>query len=192
MKKLPRIKIGAPTLIFVILLLLLDKSLLSVLALAAALVHELGHLVTMMLLCAKVSEIEITFFGAEIHTHCVSQTPLKSIAIFASGAVANILSAVIVYTLPNATFEVLFFAGASISLAAVNLLPIRTLDGGCILEAALVPVIPQKAPLILDIISALTLGILWLTAVYLLLIANGNLSLMLFCIYLFVTLFFEG
>ncbi len=191
MKKLPRVKIGAPTVIFVILLLLLDKSLLSVLALAAALVHELGHLVTMMFLGAKVSEIEITFFGAEIRTHCVSQNPLKNIAIFASGAVANILSAVIVYALPAATFEALFFAGASLSLAAVNLLPIRTLDGGCILESALVPIIPQKAPLIIDIISAFTLGILWLTAVYLLLIANGNLSLMLFCMYLFATLFFE-
>lgn len=177
--------------VFVTLLILLDKSLLSLLALGAALTHELGHIITMLILGTRVSEIEITFFGAEIRTGAASQGTLKSIAIFASGAAANILSAVIVYALPSAPFEALFFAGASASLAAVNLLPIRTLDGGCILEAMLVPVMPKNAPLILDIISALTLGILWLTAVYLLLIANGNLSLMLFCMYLFVTLFWE-
>ncbi|MBQ8249949.1 MAG: hypothetical protein IJY93_08780 [Clostridia bacterium] len=173
-------------------MIILDKSLLSLLAFAAAFVHELGHIVTMLFIGTKVSEIEITFFGAEIRTHAVSQGIFASIVIFASGAVANILSAVIVYTLPSASFEALFFAGASLSLAVLNLLPIRTLDGGCILEAVLIPIIPQNAPLILDIISSLTLGALWLTAVYLLLIANGNLSLMLFCMYLFVTLFLRG
>ncbi len=192
MKKLPRIKIGAPTVAFIVLLIILDRSLLSLLALAAALIHELGHLAAMFLVGTKVTEIEMTVFGAEIRTRTMSQNSLENIVIFASGAAANLISALIVYTLPSASFEALFFGGASLSLAVVNLLPIRTLDGGCILEAVIVPLIPKYAPLILDIISLFTLGLLWLAAAYLLLIANGNLSLMLFCIYLFVTLFLRG
>ncbi len=176
---------------FVGLLIILDKSLLSLLALSAALIHELGHLSVMLLLGVKVSEVEITFFGAEIRAKRLSHSTAANIAVFAAGAAANILSAVIVYSLPSPPFEALFFAGASISLAVINLLPIRTLDGGCITEAAIIAVMPQYAAVIIDIISSLTLGILWLTAVYLLLISGGNLSLMLFCMYLFATLAFD-
>ena len=190
MKFFPKIKISMPTIIFVGLLIVLDRSFLSLLALSAALIHELGHLTVMLLLGVKVSEVEITFFGAEIRTKKPTYSVLGNIAIFGAGAAANILSAVIIYSLPSPPFKAVFFAGASLSLAVINLLPIRTLDGGCIIEAIILSVLPQYAPIILDIISSLTLGLLWLTAIYLLLINSGNLSLMLFCMYLFVTLAF--
>ena len=179
-----------PTIIFVGLLIVFDRSLLSLLALSAALIHELGHLTVMLLLGVKISEVEITFFGAEIRSKKPAYNVLGNIAVFAAGAAANIFSAVIIYTLPSPPFEALFFAGASLSLAVINLLPIRTLDGGCIIEAAMVFVLPRYAPMILDVISSLTLGLLWLMAVYLLLVSGGNLSLMLFCMYLFATLAF--
>ena len=190
MKHSPKIKISLPTIIFVGLIVFLDRSHLSLIAFFAAIIHELGHLAAMRLLGAKVREIEITFFGAEIRTPSPTKGTLRSIIIFASGAAANILSAIIAYSFPNQTPELSFFAGASLSLAVINLLPIRTLDGGSILEATLMEAIPNHAVLIIDIISSLTLAILWLTAVYLLLVFGGNLSLMLFCMYLFFTLAF--
>ncbi|MBQ2765976.1 MAG: site-2 protease family protein [Clostridia bacterium] len=190
MRQHPRIKIGLPTVVFIIALLILDKSLLSILTLAAALCHELGHIAVMLVSGMEVSEIEITVFGAEIRTPCNSRTALVNIAVFSAGAVANILCAVVVFILPTPPLEAVFFANASLSLAIVNLLPIRTLDGGCILETLLISISPKHMPMIVDIVSCITLGILWLTAVYLLLTCGGNLSLMLFCIYLFVTLLF--
>lgn len=190
MKRLPRIKVGLPTVVFVITLVLLDKSALSLLALAAALCHELGHIAVMLVSGTEVSEIEITVFGAEIRTPCAERTTLVNIAVFSAGALTNILCAVTVFILPTSSVEALFFANASLSLAIVNLLPIRTLDGGCILEALLADITPKHMPLIVDVVSCITLGFLWLTAVYLLLIFGGNLSLMLFCMYLFVTLIF--
>ncbi len=188
MRRFPKIKIGLPTVIFVGLLVFFDRSFLSLLALCAALIHELGHLTVMILLGVKVSKVEITFFGAEIRSKKLSNSILGNITVYAAGAAANILSAVIIYSLPSPSFEALFFAGASLSLAVINLLPIRTLDGGCILEAVIFYLLPKYAPVILDVISSLTLGLLWLTAVYFLLVSGGNLSLMLFCMYLFWTL----
>ena len=190
MRQHPRIKIGLPTVVFIIALLILDKSLLSILTLAAALCHELGHIAVMLVSGMEVSEIEITVFGAEIRTPCANRTAFVNIAVFAAGALANILCAMAIFFIPAPSIEAVFFANASISLAIVNLLPIRTLDGGCILETLLIGISPKHTPMIVDIVSCVTLGILWLTAVYILLICGGNLSLMLFCMYLFVTLLF--
>lgn len=82
-----------------------------------------------------------------------------------------------------------FFAACSFALAVLNLLPIRTLDGGCIFETICVRLFPIYADTVVDIVSGTFIFILWLISVYLLLLAGGNISLMLFCMYMFVTLY---
>ncbi|MBQ8551190.1 MAG: site-2 protease family protein [Clostridia bacterium] len=189
MKKRPRIIIRPITAIFAGLLILLDGSMLALLPLLAALCHELGHLAVMLALGVPVREIELTLFGAEIRTPPLTTRTAGTVAVYAAGAAANLLSAAVIFLIPNRSFEAEFFAVCSISLAALNLLPIRSLDGGCILEAVVTRLAPPHMSAILDVVSFVSLFLLWLTAVYLLLICGGNLSLMLFCMYLFVTVF---
>ncbi len=189
MKKLPRFIVRPITVIFVGLLILLDGSVLAILPLLAALCHELGHLVVMLALGAPVREIELTLFGAEIRTTPLGTRTGGTIAVYGAGAAVNLLSAAVILLLPHRSFEAEFFAACSLSLAVLNLLPIRSLDGGCILEAALLQLTPTHTTAILDAVSFVTLILLWLAAVYILLICGGNLSLMLFCMYLFVMLF---
>lgn len=189
MRRLPRITVRPPTVIFAVLLIMLDGSMLSILPFAAALCHEIGHLTVMLAVGADVREVEITLFGAEIRTSSLPCGTLAAVAVYAAGASANLLSAAVMTAIPYSTVETEFFAACSVSLAAVNMLPIRTLDGGCILEALLIRLAPVHAYTAVTAVSAVTLALLWLTAVYLLLICGGNLSLMLFCMYLFATLF---
>ncbi len=190
-KKPPRLIIRPATVIFFSLLILLDKSALSFLPLAAALCHELGHLAVMLMLGVPVRQVELTVFGAEIRTSHMAVGAAGAAAIYAAGAVANLLSAVGVLCIRPPTLEAEFFVVCSISLAFLNLLPIRTLDGGCILEIIVSHIAPSHMTVIVDVISSAALFFLWIAAVHLILVCGGNLSLMLFCLYLFVTLYLK-
>lgn len=184
-----KIRIRPPTVLFFALLILLDRSALSLIPIAAALCHELGHLIVMRAVKMDVREVEITMFGAEIRAPAYTKSELSRAAVFAAGGVANIISAAIVAAsgIENAYAE--FFVACSLSLAFVNLLPVRSLDGGCILEALLTHFVPNAAYQITSVVSAVSLAVLWLVAVYVLLVCGGNLSLLLFCAYLFAQLF---
>ena len=189
MKRKFRIAIKPPTVIFFVLLVLLDQSTLSLIPILAALCHEFGHVAMMCAVGMKVREVEITVFGAEIRTPPSEHGTLASVAVYAAGGAANIVSAIAVTLLPLKNTHTEFFAACSLCLAIINLLPIRSLDGGCILEAILIRLAPTCAYSAVSAVSAVVLMMLWLAAVYLLLVCGGNLSLMLFCMYLFAQLF---
>ncbi len=189
MKTFPRIKIQAPTAVFFILLAVLEGGLLSLIPFLAALCHEFGHLLTMMLFRVPVREIEITLFGAEIRITSSISSVFARIFIYFAGAAANIITGISTILIWCDSYYALFFCACSLTLAAVNLIPIRTLDGGCILEAVVYSLFPRYASVILDIISCISLVFLWLTAVYLMLCFGSNISLMLFCMYMFVSLY---
>lgn len=189
MKPRTKIRIRPPTVLFFALLILLDRSALSLIPIATALCHELGHLIVMRAVKMDVREVEITMFGAEIRAPAYSASELACAAVYAAGGAANILSAAIAWIIGAGGAYAEFFVACSFGLAFVNLLPVRSLDGGCILASLLACFAPQYAHSIVSAVSAVTLALLWLAAVYVLLVCGGNLSLMLFCIYLFVTLF---
>lgn len=189
MKKRAKIRIRPPTVLFFALLILLDRSALSLIPIAAALCHELGHVIVIQAVGMQVNEIEITMFGAEIRAPVYSGGGLACAAVYAAGGTANIISAIIVWKVGAGGAYAEFFVACSIALAFVNLLPIRSLDGGCILESLLGRFAPYRAQGIVNTVSAVTLALLWLVAVYVLLVCGGNLSLLVFCMYLFAEVF---
>lgn len=189
MKMFPKIKMRAPTAIFFVLLLVLDCSFLSFVPVLAAVCHEFGHLLVMLILGVPVREIEITLFGAEIRAGAVSVEAFGQICVYASGAAANLASGFCVWGLFGGALFADFFFICSLGLAIFNLIPIRTLDGGCILEVVCMRLFPSRTDIVLAAVSAVSLAILWLLAIYTLLIFDGNISLMLFCIYMFVSLY---
>ena len=188
MTRLPRIKIHSSTVLLFAGLALLNGGIIPLIAFGAALCHELGHLAVMRWLGVKVEEIEITLFGAEIRTPYLMLGTFGSVAVYFAGAAANMLTAAVACLL-RGSFAADYYVVCSLSLAFFNLLPIRTLDGGCILDALCLHFFPRHVGLITNVVSALTLGFLWLVSAYLLLTFDGNVSLMLFCIYMFVSLY---
>lgn len=189
MKPFPKIKVRAPAVIFFVLLWAFDGSLLSLAPVLAAVCHEFGHLFVMLLFGVPVREVEITLFGAEIRALTYSLGAVGRVCVYFAGAAANFACGSLVWAIfQGAPFAYLFFI-CSLGLGFFNLIPIRTLDGGCILEVICVRLFPRYASMVLAAVSALSLAVLWLSAVYLMLIFNGNLSLMLFCSYMFVSLY---
>ena len=189
MKAHTKIRIRPPTVLFFALLILLDRSALSLIPIAAALCHELGHIIVMRAVKMDVYEVEITMFGAEIRTPTYRGGEFARAAVYAAGGAANIISAAIVWALGKGSVYAEFFVACSLALAFVNLLPIRSLDGGCILASLLAHLAPYHEHSIVSAVSAVTLSLLWLAAVYILLVCEGNLSLLVFCMYLFAEVF---
>lgn len=188
MKKRVNVSITPPTVIFFALLILLDRTALSIVPFLAAICHELGHLAVMRIVKMDVRHIRITVFGAEILSGGY-KNELARAAVYAAGGAANIVSALTVLAIGLDGAYAELFVACSLALAFVNLLPIRSLDGGCILEALISHFAPTRAYAAVTVASAVSLGLLWLVAVYILLVCGGNLSLLLFTACLFWELF---
>lgn len=114
--------------------------------LCAAALHELAHIAVLLLLGKRVSALTLSFAEAELETDelLAWQTLLSA----AAGPSVNVLCAAAL----RCAYPV--FAAVSFLLAGVNLLPVLPLDGGRILEALLLMLLPEeKANAVMRIVS---------------------------------------
>ena len=159
-------------------------------ALFSALLHEMGHLLTMHLFGARVVRISIYPFGVDISadtqqlgygaeavvaTSGICISAVLAVGFFvAFGALRNI------YLLAAVVTNSLFFL--------VNAFPVRGLDGGRILLSLLLMKLDfSKAYSIFSCVSAASFGLLCFFAFVLLWYTNYNLSLVFICTYLFIS-----
>lgn len=182
-RRLPRVRVSANTLLLVAFLAIFDRGFTLIVPLLAALLHELGHIVVMLCCGIEIRQIKVSLFGAEISGADVERAGRAAqIAVYAAGAAANLVCGLVAEC-----FGFGFFADCSYALAAVNLLPIETLDGGCIVAAVFSNC--KYGHIIIRLLSGLSLFLLWLASSYLLLLYGGNLSLLMLIVYLFVTIY---
>lgn len=138
----------------------------------------------------SIREIEITMFGADIRGMPRDTAPMRAAAVYAAGPMANLLCfAAVMLFAPSMPRD--FFAVSSLALAVLNFLPIGTLDGGNALLCLLKRIAPAHAASAAGMISAAALFFLWLTAGWMLLLCGGNVSLLLFCMYMFMELYLK-
>lgn len=123
-------------------LLVGERSVWGLLSLAAALLHELGHLGAALLLGIRPAKITVGAIGARMGFSVPLLAYRHELLIAAAGPGVNLLCIPPCLwgirrlgNLEGAGEYLLFFAAASFVLAAVNLLPLRTFDGGRILGA---------------------------------------------------------
>ncbi len=118
----------------VTLTLILDESGLCAAALFCCIVHELGHIISLLILGEKPRLIELSFYGIKMERQSASGfKSLGEIIIYASGPAANFALSALLFV---------FAAGEGMKSAAVisfcvglfNLLPCCPLDGGNIMR----------------------------------------------------------
>ena len=185
-----KIKIGIAAAVF-FLSLIISPSLFSIAAIISAFFHELGHIFAARLLGIELRELRLGIFGARITPKGEITSYGKETILCFAGPAVNILTFLFFSFISykdNSFFQAL--ALSSLSLGALNLLPIKSFDGGRILEATLLRFLPLSvASAIVDTLSFILIFALWSLSVYLLLRLSLSLSLFIFSCSLFLKLF---
>ena len=186
-----KIKIS-PSLPLFLLSIALSKDVTTMLIpIAAAFIHECGHLIAARGLNIPIKAMRLGIFGAAIDTDMLRCSYGKEIILSLCGPLANIISAFVVYfCFGVAHRHSVLFITASVFLAALNLLPAGSFDGGRIFSSFLyMHISPCYAARISEAVSFLVFLTLWTASVYFILKTGAYLSLFIFSWSLFVRLF---
>ena len=196
-KFFPGIIISVPSLIFWIAVAVFDRTMQASAALTAAMLHELGHVLVIKRCGIRITAFTVLPYGLEISTDRRPCSLSEDLAINSAGCAVNLLSFPIFYTLGAVIHggigEYLsLLAASSLALGILNALPISTLDGGCVTEAALCLVLPiDTAYRVIRGISFAFLVLLWIAATYIFMFSGYNYSLFAMAIWLFARLFLQ-
>lgn len=160
-------------------------------AVTAAMMHELAHLVLMRVLGARFVRLSLYPFGADICADTSVLSYKAEIAVFLSGPVVSLLLclfSLLFYRVCGGGMYLLAFCAANFLFFFVNILPVRGLDGGRALYCTLCDRLDRDRALrIFDIISTAFFGVLCFFAMVMIFASGYNLSLAFICCYLFIS-----
>ena len=163
---------------------------LTLISLFASAIHELGHIIAARVLKIKFSEFRIGALEARLKVSKNMCSYKNEALLCLSGPLANLLCASVVYIIGIKNENILVFAFFSVGLAVLNLLPVRSFDGGRIFEAILNKFLPfEIGSKIIDFTSFMIVFSLWSISVYFLLKYSSSINLFIFSSYLFCSLF---
>ena len=170
-----RLRIAPSVLILMLFILWNDRTGVSLLTLLAALLHEGGHFLAAWLMRIDMRAMRLNFLGARLEITGRMLSFGEEWLLCAAGPIASLLGAMMAALFWKASPAAEIFSCASLVLGVLNLLPIRSFDGGRMLECALyVWTDARFATAILRGISFTFLFLLWSVAVYFLLRAGEH------------------
>ena len=182
-----KIKIGFFS-VMLFLSLLMTHSFFAISAFLAVTLHELGHIAASRLCRVHLSKLSVGLYGARLKADNEMFSYKNEIFICIAGPAVNFISVLIfipVYKICGGEF-LRYFIFSSLILGTLNILPIKTFDGGRILHSLLcLSLSPRAAETFLSIISFFFVFVLWCVSVYLLLVARYGLSMFVFSVSLF-------
>ena len=162
--------------------------------LAALSVHELAHILTAVLLRARIDEIELMPFGAALRLYELWQiSPGKLMLIALSGPAANLVLSgflsMFLFFFPHLAPAVTPFLYSGLLIALVNLIPALPLDGGRFLTALLALRMKRAKAVRIGILLGRILGVVLIVSTVYTFIGTYSLPLMpiLSSVYLFAS-----
>ncbi len=188
-------KLGILPAILLAATILLEPPGVSVPSLAAAAIHEGGHLLAAKALKIELHSLSLNPIGATIHTRGALISYKKEWLLCFAGPCANLLSCGIAYILNDnseaayGTAAFNFFA-VSFMLAILNLLPIESFDGGRMMYCTIGNFFgPRVGFAVLRACSIISVCGLWMLSVYLLMRWGTSMSLLVFSSSVFCRIF---
>ena len=158
---------------------------------AAAALHELGHVAAMTALGCTPCTLRLTVFGARLHCGGpATQTYWKDFLVAVSGPLCNIISfslllAVGRFSPPEVWQAMRIPAYTHLAIGAFNLLPVEPLDGGQAVSAVVHRLFAmEKADVIMNFVTFFFLLPLGTAGFFVLLRSRDNYSLLVLSIYL--------
>ena len=208
-----KIKLGLGAIIMAVAMLISDRADVIILYTLSASLHECGHLLAARILGVKVKEIRFEFSGVRICPEEGITSYKNEFILAAAGPLVNlavITAAIAVFSFFKVSpsdaeslcegfllsgeythFGALgFVALSSLLQGGINLLPVRTFDGGRMTYCLCASLLGERrAENILDVFSALSAFILWTIALYLMLKISSGLGIYVFSLCLFLSTF---
>lgn len=168
----------------VTLTLIVDKSGLCATAFFCCVIHEMGHIISLMLLGEKPKIIELSFYGVKLERFSVSgMKSFEEIIIYASGPTANFALSALLFIFGNTDGTKTAWI-ISLCVGLFNLLPCQPLDGGNILKFFLERCTEhKKSEKICFYVSCMVI-IPMSTAGVILILKSGNITLLAVSLYL--------
>lgn len=190
--KRKRLLIQPLALIYLLWMLLFDRSGIAVMSLLAATLHEVGHLVAARFMHIPISAMRFDLLGARIDVKGRILSYGEEWLLCMAGPLSSLVFSLIGSFFWSHTKLAIAFSCASLLLGFLNLLPIQTFDGGRMLECALLSfTTPQKTGSILRGCTFLFLWLLWAFSAYLMIKIADGITLFFFTLTLLAR-FFEG
>ena len=175
--------------------LLMNFSVYTLLIALCVLCHEIGHIVMIRRAGQTVQRIDILPFGADIITEGRLLSYADDLKIALAGSVFNLAAAALCFLVLAAAGyneHMIFYIAVNLAYAAINLFPVRNLDGGRAAEIILRCHLPPERVFVLcGVISAAALALLTACAFFVLFATGYNFSLVLICAYLFFVIHFK-
>lgn len=137
-------------------LIFLDTDGIAPVFLLAAAVHELGHLVMVLLCGGTITSFRLSAAGGMLRYHLPTHSRRDDFLIAAAGPITGLVFAVV-----SGLLDLPLLAGAGILLNGFNLLPIAPLDGGRMLECILDPMHP-----LIGFLAAASFVLLFMGGIY--------------------------
>ena len=168
----------------------------ALIPLSAAALHELGHIIAARARGVQLKNFDIGIFGARLSMSGGICSYLDEIIVCAAGPLVNlVLAGTGLFICKERGIDnelISLFILSSLSLGVINLLPIRSFDGGRILNSTLSYILDSSvAEALLNLLTFLSLFTLWCISLYLLLRTSASLSLFVFSVSLFASMFIE-
>ena len=159
----------------------------SAMFLISTLAHELSHIAAAAMFKLKIRSVTLAPFGVSVGL-AAPRSYVEEIAVASAGPVMNFLICAVIkagiFPVGAGTDDLFLF---SLTFGALNVLPIRTLDGGTIFYALTSLVFGRDAAKrALDITSAAFISLIWLCGIYIFFYGGENFTLLAFSSCLFV------
>jgi len=192
--KFGRVRVSAICLVVAALFAAINFSPHLPILLACIAVHEAGHILPVICGGGRINALHVMPFGVSISAGGRLTSYGQDMFAAFGGPLANIAASLVLLAVMRLiTFNkyLLFAAVASAAYAAVNLFPVRGLDGGRMLELFLQSKLGEpRASIVFGIASAAALALLGLCSLLVLMATGYNFSLALMCGYLFYIIYF--
>ena len=195
--KSTKYEISFTFLALVLYVLTVNKSKTILIILLFSILHEMIHLIFIYLFSVAPEKVSLTIFGANIKRSIITLNNLNSeIIINASAPVFNVLAGAVfallsgIFTNYNSFF--LDIANINFVLGCFNLIPFHTFDGGNVLKNILLKhIIENTTEQIITWISLTVTVAFSFVSIYIFLNYQHNFSLLIICIYMFLSIIFK-
>ncbi len=187
-----KVRISAFSIIALAAMLYSDFSFFTLELIAAAAIHESGHLIAMRLFGADIFSVCILPCGVVISSDCTKLSYKKEALTALSGIAANLVTggtALAAWFIFKDIY-LLFFVFCSLFFAVINLIPVKTFDGARALKALLLHYFCQeKTDGIMDNVYYFAFLLLVLASLYVLVVTDGNFSLVILLCVVFISVY---